>query len=276
MNCNLAFKAYNINVDSLTERKDISLNVLPHFKTKAKHKKAVFMSKFIDLTGQKFGRLTVIKKVGSSKNKSVLWLCKCDCGSEIVVTSNNLRTGNSKSCGCLATDIRKKLCTKHGLKYTRIYNIWRAMKQRCYNKNAKNYKNYGARGIKICDEWLQNFKNFYDWAMKNDYAENLSIDRIDVNGNYEPKNCRWITLQEQNNNRRSNNNITFGEKTQNLTQWCKLLNIKKHKIYASMEKGHSCNDAICSLLGFTKQQLDEFFETNDYTKLLTESEVKNG
>lgn len=230
------------------------------------------MNNFIDLTGQKFGRLTVIKKVGCSKNKSILWLCKCDCGNEVVVTSNNLRTGNSTSCGCFAREIRKKRCTIHGFRNARIYNIWRAMKQRCYNKNSKNYKNYGGRGIIVCNQWLKDFKSFYDWSMQNGYSDNLSIDRINVNGNYEPNNCRWITLQEQNNNRRSNNNLTIGNKTQNLSEWCKDLNINRHKIYTLMKKGYNCYNAIGKLLGFTDTQLNNFFETGDYQALLEQEE----
>lgn len=205
------------------------------------------MSKSIDLTGQIFGRLTVIKKVGLSKNKFVLWLCKCACGNKIIVTSNNLRTGNTQSCGCLATELRRKNLLKHGLRNTRIYSIWKGMKQRCCNKNSTKYKDYGARGIIICQEWLNNFICFYNWALKNGYADNLSIDRIDVNGNYEPLNCRWVTLKEQNNNRRSNNNITIWNKTQNLELWCKELNIKRSQVYKLVQKGKSFKEAIITL-----------------------------
>ncbi len=205
------------------------------------------MSKSIDLTGQIFGRLTVIKKVGLSKNKFVLWLCKCACGNKIIVTSNNLRTGNTQSCGCLATELRRKNLLKHGLRNTRIYSIWKGMKQRCCNKNSTKYKDYGARGIIICQEWLNNFICFYNWALKNGYADNLSIDRIDANGNYEPLNCRWVTLKEQNNNRRSNNNITIWNKTQNLELWCKELNIKRSQVYKLVQKGKSFKEAIITL-----------------------------
>lgn len=205
------------------------------------------MSKSIDLTGQIFGRLTVIKKVGLSKNKFVLWLCKCTCGNQIIVTSNNLRTGNTQSCGCLATELRRKNLLKHGLRSTRIYSIWRGMKQRCCNKNSTHYKYYGERGIKICQEWLNNFMNFYNWAINNGYADNLSIDRINVNGNYEPSNCRWITLKEQNDNRRNNNIITIWDKTQNLEHWCKELNIKRSQVYKLVRKGKSFKEAIITL-----------------------------
>lgn len=231
------------------------------------------MSKCIDLTGQVFGRLTIIKKVGISKNKFALWLCKCTCGNEIIVTSNNLRTGNSKSCGCFATELRRKKLLKHGFKHTRIYNIWRAMKQRCCNKNSSNYKNYGKRGIRICQEWLDDFINFYNWALEHGYSDNLSIDRIDTNGNYEPSNCRWITLKEQNNNRRSNNNITIGKKTQNLELWCKELHIKRYQVYTLVYKGKSFKEAILMLAKPFQTQLDAFFETNDYTKLLPETNI---
>lgn len=228
------------------------------------------MGKFVDLTGQRFGNLTVIERRGSDKYKNALWLCKCDCGNEVLIKSNNLRTGNSSSCGCIATNQRREKFLKHGLRHTRLYDIWRAMKQRCYYKKSHNYSNYGGRGIVVCNEWLNDAENFYNWAVYNGYKDGLTIDRIDVNGDYEPSNCRWVTLQEQNNNRRSNRLITYRGKTQNLTQWCKELNIKRSDFYYLLEKGYSDVDAVGSLLGFTKEQLDQFFMTNDYTKLIEE------
>ena len=163
--------------------------------------------RFIDLTGQRFGKLTVIKR---SENKEyqncrqthVQFLCQCDCGNKVVVTSNNLRTGHTQSCGCEKIQLVVNRSKKHGMTNTRLYGVWNTMRQRCLNPNNHKYKNYGGRGIKVCDEWLHDFMAFYDWSMDNGYKPGLTIDRINNDGNYEPNNCRWTTMKVQNNNRR--------------------------------------------------------------------------
>lgn len=155
-----------------------------------------------DLSGLKFGKLTVLKFINKDKNYHCKWLCQCDCGNQKEILDTHLITGKIKSCGCL----NKEKITKHGQSHSKLYYIYYAMKQRCYKKNAKNYKNYGGRGIKICNEWLNNFISFYNWAIKNGYKEDakrgqFTIDRINVNGNYEPNNCRWINIIEQQKNK---------------------------------------------------------------------------
>lgn len=173
----------------------------PPIARRARTGRMMAMSELRDLTGKKFGRLTVLE-LAMRGSRGTKWLCRCDCGNETVVFGGNLTRGNTLSCGCLRYERLREGITSHGLSGSRLHSIWCGMRKRCNNPKAMRYERYGGRGITICDEWLDDFAAFHAWAMANGYRDDLSIDRIDNDGDYEPGNCRWITLSE--NTRRMN------------------------------------------------------------------------
>lgn len=187
-----------------------------------------------DLTGQRFGRLTVIS-LDDRGTRKTYWNCLCDCGNIKSIRSDSLQDGKIRSCGCLKKETDKINLTSnhsHKMSGTRIYQIWQGVKSRCYNPHDARYYRYGGRGIIVCDEWKSDFSSFYDWAMLNGYSENLTIDRIDNDGNYEPSNCRWSSQKEQANNRSTNIKITIGNATKTLTEWCEIFELDFKTIYA--------------------------------------------
>lgn len=193
-----------------------------------------------NLKGQIFKHLKVKERAGSDKRGHALWLCECDCGNTKIIPSHKLLEGQALSCGCMQHKYG------HGMTDTSIYAVWCTMKARCNNPNSLKYHLYGGRGISVCDEWQHNFQTFYDWAMANGYKDGLSIDRINVNGNYEPSNCRWATVKEQANNRRTNTFVSFKGETHTVSEWSEILGISRIALYHRLERGWSLEKALAT------------------------------
>jgi len=199
--------------------------------------------KLIDLTGQRFGKLLVLERV-KNRGKEPYWLCQCDCGNKKEIAGCSLRSGLTTSCGCFAKEMRRKATTKHGLSHTRLDNIYYGMKARCLNPNEPAYKDYGGRGITICQEWLNDRTKFFEWALNNGFKENLTIDRINNNGNYEPSNCRWVDIKTQSRNRRSNHLINFDGEIKTITDWAETYKMPYSRLKKRLDSGWSLNKAL--------------------------------
>lgn len=194
-----------------------------------------------NLRGQKFGRLTIIgfekikKPYGSTTTSTWNWICRCECGNIVSVIPGLVKNGHTTSCGCYkrekTIEYNKKAKVKHGGRSDRLYYIWRGMKERCYNKNNKNYPQWGGRGISICDEWINDYAVFRAWALKNGYDDSLSLDRIDVNSNYSPENCRWATYKEQARNKTNAVLLEYNGVKKPLAEWADDLGINYGTLY---------------------------------------------
>lgn len=192
------------------------------------------MGKLIDLTGQRFGRLTVIKRTEEiAINKSAKWQCVCDCGNYCIKTSSSLRRFEKNSCGCWKSEITSKLFKKYYNLDRKLYEIWKGIKARCFNINSKDYRNYGGRGITICDEWLD-YNVFSNWAIYNKYINGLTIERIDVNGNYCPENCCWIENKYQGQNTRKVKRFIYNEKSYTIRQLSENFNVNYYTLKARL------------------------------------------
>ena len=176
--------------------------------------------------GRKYNRLTIIREVDKKNNLNRRVECVCQCGKVKDYSLSTVLRGDSKSCGCLQKEIASKVNKTHGMSYTRIQNTWSDMLKRCYNEKSISYHNYGARGIRVCDEWRDSFDCFQRWAFLNGYAEKLQIERINVNGNYEPNNCKFVTRHENMMNRRVTRYATLNGITKTLYDWAKEIGIE--------------------------------------------------
>ncbi len=194
------------------------------------------MSKPKDISNQKFGRLTALRPNGKTKAGKMLWLCQCECGNLVTISGVSLRNGNTRSCGCVVKEKLQQRNTRHGKCGTRLYRIYRGMVQRCNDPKQKCFAQYGGKGIAICDEWRE-YSAFEKWAFANGYAPNLTIDRIDNNGDYCPQNCRWVDSFMQAHNKSNNRMITYNGKTQTISEWARELGVAAGTIRYRLKKG---------------------------------------
>lgn len=203
--------------------------------------------------GYRIGKLVVVEYLGLNENKRNIWKCRCDCGNEKIYMTSQLTNGKTKSCGCSHHEIGKYL-RKYNDRDRKLYYRWTLIKQRCNNPNNKRYKDYGGRGITICNEWNNDFYSFRDWAISNGYEENLTIDRIDNNKGYSPDNCRWVTNKQQANNKRTNRYITIDGITKTMKQWADEYNIDYHTVQNRIFHGWDEIEAIITPLKWKRKK----------------------
>lgn len=206
---------------------------------------SVVKMKKTDLTGMRFGRLSVIRDTGlRNKSGNVIWECECDCGNKLNILGTNLHRGLTKSCGCIRREKSRERMTKHGKTNTRLFRIWQHMLSRCYTTTDSKYYCYGARGIYVCEEWKDDFEAFYNWAINNGYSEDLSIDRIDNDKGYSPENCRWADDIIQARNKSTNRIIEYNGQKKCLSEWEEILGIRASVISKRLKRGWSVEKAF--------------------------------
>lgn len=208
------------------------------------------MAKAEDITGKRFGRLTVLGRVpntyGKNGKATVYWFCKCDCGKEFSVYGSDLRSGKTKSCGCQRISNNKSRATIHYEENKKLYYVYHSMKDRCNKPQNKSYRFYGGRGITVCDEWNEKygFTAFMKWAYNNGYKEGLELDRIDNNGNYEPSNCRWVTHREQAHNTRQNVYAEYNGEKRILSDWAREFGINIRTFCYHYNQGKTIGEIV--------------------------------
>lgn len=193
--------------------------------------------------GDIYGQLTIIGDKGIVNGNRHVQV-RCDCGNESETRLAYLRSGNKKSCGCMWRKVIKERNTKHGDSNSLLYRVYSGMKERCFSKNHKSYRNYGGRGITVCEEWKDSYDSFKDWALSNGYKEKLTLDRVDNNGNYSPENCRWTTYSEQNRNTRTTVKITVDGETKSLSDWCEINGINYNTAHTRIARGWNPAEAV--------------------------------
>lgn len=205
------------------------------------------MTNFLDLMGQRFGRLVVVERA-PNRNGKVWWKCQCDCGNIHYAATQSLRSRHTTSCGCY---LREKynhpdgfVGASNGESNTRLYKEWFAMRRRCKATNGEKYEWYGKHGIKVCEEWERSYLAFKEWALANGYNDSLSLDRIDVNGDYEPSNCRWITMAEQQNNKRGTHYVEYNGQVKTLMDWAREYNLDGEKLRSRVRAGWTDGEEI--------------------------------
>jgi len=197
-----------------------------------------------NIIGNRYGKLTVVELYGKDKHHNQIYRCICDCGNEQFASAYRLKSASVKSCGCLKKEQPKKAFTTHGLRNHQLYIRWYKMKSRCNNPQDPRYKDYGGRGIRICSEWENDLRKFYEWSMTHGYSENLTLDRIDNDGDYTPDNCRWTDSYTQAANKRNNHCITLNGQTKILAEWCRIYNISPVCVVGRLHRGWSEMNAL--------------------------------
>lgn len=233
------------------------------------------MSRKIDLTGKKFGELIVLKEVGKTPDGVTLYECLCSCGQTKIIRANNLRSGNTKSCGHLFKENVKKMHITHGGTKERLHGVWKSMKMRCYNPNSYAFESYGGRGITVCDEWKNSYAAFREFALQNGYDENAergkyTIERIDVNGNYEPSNCILISIEEQQRNKRSSNILNFRGESKPLVEFAIQYDIDENVLSYRLKSGWDLEEALLTPVREIARKSAPRYEVNGESYTLRE------
>lgn len=191
----------------------------------------------LSINGKRFGRLRVIELSHTTNYGKSMWKCRCDCGREKIVMGSHLTSGATQSCGCLGKEKRAMRNSTHGDRNSKIYGVWASMKQRCSLPSHKQYKDYGGRGITVCEEWKNSFENFRDWATVNGYSEGLTLERKDTDGNYCPENCKWASRVEQNRNKRNTIHIEISSGAKPLSELAEESGIPYTTLYGRYKRG---------------------------------------